>query len=352
MNIEENFIKEFKAYSEYKAHLMNGAPCTNNPCVGRLMSCLPTNEALRLENVMYAQSRYLLGLDICTGVNGSTKSTFASFLSAALPPMFQKVDINTYTEYCAVKGITEPYFSDLNKTVVKLQQRLSYKKRITGSDHSFIRDNNGNIMTRDIDIPQGSRVVLSHKSIHLPNFVKTEHGATRRVQVSEGFGYLDYVDTPSGRSYLYYIPKQYIYPCNLCCLVLSESRLTTRYYWGRKYLFNRGVPSAYLYVVPYDRRILKPSNVVFCLKDSDDFEKEIATLESCWQSGAGLDGSCRPPLLYPFDKLHLYSSMGYSDSGDCSLAYQTLPEKDHEPYTKLNVSLAEMQDAQSDEFAL
>lgn len=339
MNIEEYFVKEFKMYTDYKAHLLKGASPMNNARVSQLCSMLPTNEAMRRSSALHAQSRFLMGYDL----SGGTK-TFSSIIGLALPSVMQRVDNQNYIEHCVIRGVQEPYFSSLNNSLVKLQPRVSYKKRVTASESGFVKDVNGDVLTRDVDIPQGSRVVLSHTSIHLPNLIKTENGSTRRHIVSEGFGYLDYIDTSSGRSYLYYIPKKYIYPCNLCVLVLSESRLTAKYYWGRRYFFNRGVSSAYLYVAPYEPSILKPSNVIFCMKDSTDYSREIENLESYWQSCVSDKGVSRPALLYPFDRLHLYNTMGYKDTGDCNLAYQTLPQPERPPYTRVGKSLEEMDD--------
>lgn len=340
MNVEELFVKEFKKYVEYKEHIINGANYINDARISQIMHCIPTNEAIRRDESMCMQYNFLKGLDLGCQKDEKGNVSFVEFLRRALPPSFTLVGTEDIVDYCLIKGITDPYFSRLNKTTVILRPRISYTKRITGTDGKFLQDSESNIMTRDVDIPQGSRVVLSHVSIRLKNYTVDEHGRQCRTKLPDGFGYIDYVDTATGRKYLYYVPKEYIFPMNLNAMVLTTSRLTARYYWGRRYFFNRGVSSAYLYVVPYTASILKPNNVVFCLKASDDFEQEIQTLEGYWQSCVGTNGLARPAILYPLEPLQLQSTMGYSGSGDCNLAYQTLPQPERDPYTVITESLA------------
>lgn len=346
MTAEEYFKKEFKAYSEYKNHLLMSSGYDGyrqDPRISQIMGSLPLELAQYRDAQMKTQLDYLRGLDLGCKLSNSGRVLATDFLIHCLPMAVQKEALSDkgFVEYCALQNITEPYFKELNKSLCILQPRISYQKRVTGSDKQFVTNANGEVVMRDIDIPNGSRVIMSHKNIHLPNKITTDSGRTQRVFVSDGFGYIDYVDTPEGRRYLYYIPREYIYPVNNTALVLTTSRLHSKYYWGRQYTFNRGVACAYLYVMPYDKSIFKPDNVVFCMKDNLDFEREVKMLEDYWQSGTYGRGAA-PVILYKTQDLLLETVMGFDDSGETTMAYKTLAEPTREPFVWLDKSLAEM----------
>ena len=344
MNAEEYFSKEFKKYVDYKQALLNNADYMQDSRVSTILRTLPTAQAMATDTALRNQLSYLQGRDLV-----GEKPTFTQFLNSALPITMPRVG-SKYIQYCGIKGIEEPYFDKLNKTMVKLQDRDIYTKRLLDSESNFILDPDGVALTKQVPIPQESRVVFSHTNIHLCNYKTLENGRRVRSSPSEGFGYIDYVDSPEGRGYLYYIPRKYIYPLNLNVLVFSQSRLTVNYYWGRKYLFNRGISSAYLYIAPYKQNVLKPQNLVFCLKASDDFSAEIQSLESYWQSCINTNGMPQPSIFYPFDKTSVYDlSCCDSETGDTNLAYTTLPVPEREPYIKCSKSLEELKNSSSED---
>lgn len=341
MTSEEYFVKEFKSYLDYKAHILNGANYIQDTRVSFIMNNLNQNDAMLRDNGMRMQYNYLMGYDLGCQPDANGHVGFSEFIRKALPNTYGVLEETEAIDYCLIKGVTAPYFEKLNKSVVILQPRISYTKRITGNDGKFIEDTQGTPMTRDIDIPKGSRVVSSPISIHLQNYVVKENGRREFTDLPDGFGYIDYVEMPNKtRKFLYYIPREYIYPVQLNALVFSQSRLTSRYYWGRRYFFNRGVNSAYLYIAPYSNSILKPGNVVCNLKISDDFDQEIQSLEHFWQSMAGSGGVPRPSILYPFEKLQLQTSMTATQGGDANLSYYTLPIPERPPYEPIGASLA------------
>lgn len=338
MNTEEYFTKEFKKYVEFKQALLNNADYMQDTRISGILRALPTAQAIAADTALRNQLAYLQGRDLV-----GEPPTFTQFLNSALPITMPRVS-QKFVQYCGIKGITEPYFDKLNKTMVKLQDRDTYTKRLVDSDSKFLLDTDGSTLTKQIPIPQESRVVLSHTNIHLCNFDMQDSGRKVKHNISDGFGYIDYIDTPEGRGYLYYVPRKYIYPLKLNVLVLSQSRLTVNFRWGRKYLFNRGISSAYLYIAPYTPAILKPQNLVFCLKASDDFTAEIQSLESYWQSCVNKNGMPQPSILYPFDKTSVYDlSCCDSETGDNNLAFSTLPVPEREPYIKCEKSLSEVE---------
>lgn len=340
MTIEEYFVKEFKSYLDYKTHIINGANYIQDSRVNFIMNNLPPAEAALRDNGMRMQYNYLMGYDLGCQPDENGRVGFTEFIRKAMPKTVPIEQPGEAVDFCLLKDIKVPYFEKLNKSVVILQPRISYSKRITGNDGQFIKNADGEVMKRDIDIPKGSRVVLSHISIHLQNYTVNEHGRREYVDLPEGFGYIDYIEQEGTRKYLYYIPREYIYPMNLMALVLSQTRLTSRYTWGRRYFFNRGIDSAYLYIAPYSNSILKPNNIVFCLRADDNFEQEIKDLEMFWQSQVGAGNIPRPSILYPMEKLQLQTTMGNTQGGDCNLSYYTLPIPERPPYEKIGSSLA------------
>ena len=347
MTVDDYFVREFKQYLTYKRHILeDGANYVSDQRIGTLLSNLPQNQVMTIDESMRMQYKYLLGQDLGIMPDARGHATPSDIFKHILPNGANILTNKEKLDYCLIKGVTEPYFDKLNRTVVTLQPRIQYHKRVTGTDGTFIKNVDGEDLQRDVDIPVGSRVVLSHISIQLPNFIMD---GTRRIPVipSEGFGYLDYLDTPSGRKYLYYVPRDFIYPMNLNVMVLSTNRLQSRFWWGRKYEFNRGIASAYLYIAPYAQHLFVPSNLVFNMKMSLDYDDDIKKLESFWQTNVGPNGVPRPAILYPIEELRLHNDMGVTDE-ESSLVYQTLNVPEREPYQPVTESLAAMTAVQED----
>ena len=118
-----------------------------------------------------------------------------------------------------VKGIDEPFFSDLNNTNVEVVKGRSFKKRLSYFDENgktqFRKEKDGQGMTTEITVEKGFVAVYSSINIHLPNKVEV-NGEKKNYNPTKGYRFVDFMDTDKGRKYLYLIPMQYVYPMELC----------------------------------------------------------------------------------------------------------------------------------------
>lgn len=176
-----------------------------------------------------------------------------------------------------IKGVQEPYFEKLNKTVANIEKRRAWSKR-EYDQYGNIRYVDGNPVTRDIAIPMGSVVISSKTQISLPN--SKVIGATKRKYLpSVGFLYIDYVIKDGQKLFYYAVPKCYVYKLNLCALVLTKN-MHKRAYRGYKIALQNG-SYVYLYVIPFTNRGLNYR--VLGLKASPNFNDEINAIVRCWQ---------------------------------------------------------------------
>lgn len=346
LNAEELFVKEFKAYSKYKEHIISGADVSTNGQVAHVLQSLPPQMSSYWSNELQRQIPLLRGTIFNS--DAADRLSFSSFIRSIIPPDLSIIDSGKgFQKYCVAKGITAPYFKDLNNTTVIVLSERSWNKRITGTDGKFILNTDGTPVTREVSIPANCKLVSSHKNIKLANYTVDEHGRKTRFS-DDNFGYVDFVDSPKGRRYLYFMPKENLYNLNLNALVLSSSRLTVKYYWGRRYFFNWGLGSCYLYVAPFVPSIISPSYLAFCLKSSTNFTSEIERLEAYWQRAHCYENNGKrvqyPPVLYDLDMTSLEIAEGTHEGGDSNLAYYTLPQPEREPYNVVGDCLGGVDD--------
>lgn len=181
-----------------------------------------------------------------------------------------------------VKGIDEPFFSDLNNTNVEVVKGRSFKKRLSYFDENgktqFRKEKDGQGMTTEITVEKGFVAVYSSINIHLPNKVEV-NGEKKNYNPTKGYRFVDFIDTDKGRKYLYLIPMQYVYPMELCGLVISLNKHRA-YYKGCKVALTNG-HYVYVYSIPYKYR----ENTGYYLigaKPSPDFDKEMKQLLDYW----------------------------------------------------------------------
>ncbi len=177
-----------------------------------------------------------------------------------------------------VKGVQETYFEKLNGEEVQLIPKTNLKKRIAGSNGAFLVDKKGNEQTEDVTVPAGSVVILSSRSIKLKNWV-LDGEVKKKHKPTEGFKYVDYVETREGKKYLYVIPKSFVYRLNMCALVLAPNTRRVYYKGSRLALTNGSFVN--LYVVPYTYRNSQDSRVIG-VKSSVTFDTEVQTLLKGW----------------------------------------------------------------------
>lgn len=181
-----------------------------------------------------------------------------------------------------VKGIDEPFFSDLNNTNVEVVKGRSFKKRLSYFDENgktqFRKEKDGQGMTTEITVEKGFVAVYSSINIHLPNKVEVNR-EKKNYNPTKGYRFVDFMDTDKGRKYLYLIPMQYVYPMELCGLVISLNKHRA-YYKGCKVALTNG-HYVYVYSIPYKYR----ENTGYYLigaKPSPDFDKEMNQLLDYW----------------------------------------------------------------------
>lgn len=177
-----------------------------------------------------------------------------------------------------VKGIKEPFFDRLNNTEVQLVGRTTLKKRQVLSDGGFRKNKDGNYEYTQIPVPHGHVAILSKLSIGLKRKV-TINGVERLHKVSEGYRYIDYAETRSGRKYIYIVPKEFVYRLSMCALVLTPNKRRI-YFQGCKLALQNG-NYVYLYVIPYKYRENLDSRVLG-VKSTFDFNKEVTTIIKYW----------------------------------------------------------------------
>jgi hypothetical protein len=177
-----------------------------------------------------------------------------------------------------VLGVSEPYFSALNNQEVQLVGRVALQKRQVLSDGSFRKTPNGDYVSSQIVVPHDDVAVFSTLSIGLRNY-EVKSGRKVKYQPSKGFRYVDYVGSLENRRYIYLLPKNYVYPLNLCALILTVNK-RRQYFHGARVAFQNGL-YLYLYVVPFKHQSLGDARVLG-FKPSINFFEEVRLLLNYW----------------------------------------------------------------------
>lgn len=180
-----------------------------------------------------------------------------------------------------IKGITEPYFSELNKSIGIIEKRQAWTKKEYDQHGNVLTNANGRTVLKEITIPRDSIVISSKKNIHMPN-TKIVGVSKVKYVPSEGFKYVDFEKRKDGSTIYYYaIPKCYVYKLNLCALVLTKnSRGRQSHYKGYRVILQNG-KYAYLYIIPY--RNNKACRVL-SIKATPNFKKELDVIFNYWEA--------------------------------------------------------------------
>ena len=177
-----------------------------------------------------------------------------------------------------VKGITESYFNKLNKTVVNIEKRQAWTKKVYDQYGKTLIEN-GKPVVKSVTIPMDSVVISSTVNIELPN-AKIVGVSKKKYVPSDGFMYIDFEVKNGVKLFYYAIPKRYVYKLNLCALILTKNT-HRRAYKGYKVALQNGT-YIYLYIIPYN-----PNRAVtyrlLGVKASPNFDKEINTIVHWWQ---------------------------------------------------------------------
>lgn len=206
------------------------------------------------------------------------------------------------TELYAVKDIEDEYYSGLNKTFVfkvPPDKRVA-SRAIDKVKRSFLRDEDGNFVYNDVDIPVGSVAITSEKSLGLPYNYKLK-----------GFGYVDFIaEGGEIKEYIYIVPRKYLYRVNQTALVLSVKNMKN--FSGMGYTtWDSG--KIFLHVIPYRPSANYVGSKVLKTGYGLDYSKEIKEIVEYWVS-TGLVPNLILTSLYSGENLALkQTEVGYSD---------------------------------------
>lgn len=214
------------------------------------------------------------------------KSHNSSFSIVNIPiPNLNLITNNDFVEggkLAFVKGILEPYFSELSGTEVEVVKGRKFEKRLSLYNEEgkvvFRKDSDGKYITQEIIVEPNFVGVYSSKNIHLPNRIE-KNGVKREYKPTIGYRYIDYVDTPKGRKYLYLIPMECVYPMELCALVISLNKHRA-YYKGCKVALTNG-HYVHIYSIPYKYRE-NPGYKLIGAKTNPNFDVEMQKLLNYW----------------------------------------------------------------------
>lgn len=200
-------------------------------------------------------------------------------------------DLNLITEdsfvdkgrWAYVKGINEKYFSALNNTEVEIVKGRTFQKKLSVLDKEtgkvvLAKKSNGEYLTTEITLKKDFVAVYSPIKIKLENNIIV-NGVKKSYKPTDGYSYIDFVETPKGKKYLYTIPLETVFPVNLCALVISLNQRKVRYK-GCKVALTNG---HYIFIqsIPYKFKE-NPGYVVIGAKTSPNFDKEMKQILDYW----------------------------------------------------------------------
>ena len=205
--------------------------------------------------------------------NAVKQAGYKDIYSIPLPPESKSWYVSG-TELYSIKGIEEPYFEKLNKTMVRRlpKDKKVLKRKIDPKTRSFARDDEGKYIYEDVVVPTGSIIVLSDIRIGLPY--------EKRHKPSDGFGYIDFVMSEDTYEYIYIIPKSYLYRVHQTALAMSVKSMKN--YEGSGYVtWENG--TIFLHIIPYNPNSSYTGTKILKTAYSLNFSTEIKLLLDYWQ---------------------------------------------------------------------
>ena len=193
-----------------------------------------------------------------------------------LPPECSAWNISG-SDLFVVKDIPDEEFpySKLNSKIVKrLPQGSAVRRRVIDkATRGFKTGDDGGFVYEDYKVPSGSIAVVSYENIDVPY-------KGYKVAATSGYGYVDFVNTQSGRQYIYVLPKSVLYGLNQTALALSVTNMKN--YSGSGYTtWDNGV--IFLHVIPYNPRSKYVGSKILATKCSLDYSREVRAILSFWQ---------------------------------------------------------------------
>jgi hypothetical protein len=213
-----------------------------------------------------------------------------------LPIPFKKPVL---VEKLYVKGIEDERYSILNHTFVTKRAKNTIKRNIYR--------NNGEIKGEtSYTAKEGNVLVVTEENLRLP---------FRYTPSDSSLEYVDYRVKDGVRSFIYSVPKKYLYKVQQTVLVLSQHSKRA-HYGGVQIMLTNG-HTVYLYIVGLKSIREAEGNVPLVMKTSIDYSKELNMLQQFWLSKG---------IIFPREMLDLETPIG----GVTNLGYRVLePTSDY-----------------------
>lgn len=175
--------------------------------------------------------------------------------------------------------ITVPFFEALNGSTAELVGKTTLLKRQFLADGSFRKDKNGNFMYTQVPVKHECVAIMSPINIQLKRFEIDKKGKKQDIKIDDLYRYVDFIESPTGRKYIYIIPKKHCHRLNMTALIITPNK-HRNYYKGAKLALQSG-NYVNLYVIPY-KYSENLSYRVIGVKPSIDFDNEVGQIISTW----------------------------------------------------------------------
>lgn len=217
-----------------------------------------------------------------------------------------------------IRGINEPYFSELNDTEAILWSKPKLCRRKFNYKGEFIRpkDNPEGYVLEDVVLPHNCVALVSDVQINIPNSVEDKRGKRKLYRPSEGFEYVDVINKRAGDKrivkYIYIVPRCYCYKENMVALTIMFNKPRS-YYLAAQIALTNG-QYIFLEVVPYKptSNVAKNFRVLKTKTENLNFDDEIKALLDFWVDNG---------IMFRPSDCVLYESV----KGKENLAYDLLP---------------------------
>ncbi|MGF2715376.1 hypothetical protein ACQUY5_24495 [Bacillus cereus] len=181
-----------------------------------------------------------------------------------------------------VKQLPSPFSKPtlLNKVFIKGIEdekygKLNGKYAVIRKNNSIVRNvyhNNGEKKAETTyTAKEGNAIIITTENLQLPY---------RYRPTDKALEYIDYRETNGIRTFIYSIPKKYLYRTKQTALVLAQNTKRS-HYGGLKLTLTNG-HSIYLYIVSLGNVREREGNVALVTKTGNDYAVELQKLQEYW----------------------------------------------------------------------
>lgn len=197
-------------------------------------------------------------------------------------------------ETLLVRGIKDEKYQILNDKYVVKRKVNTIKRNIY--------KNSGELKgSTNYKAKEGNVLIITDENLRLP---------FRYAPSDNKLEYVDYRVENSKRSFIYSVPKKYLYRTQQTALVLSQYTKRS-HFGGIQMMLTNGHP-VYLYIVPLRSVRKADGSIPILVKSSTDYRAELAKLQQAWLSRG---------IIFRRDLLELQSTMS---GGSTNLGYKPI----------------------------